>query len=333
MKALVTGGGGFLGRYIVEQLLERGDEVVVAARGNYPELVAMGVELVRGDLADAATAQKACDGVDIVFHVAAKAGLWGAWDDFYRPNVVATKNLLEACKTKGIGKFVFTSSPSVIFDNQPHTGCDESHPYPEHYESFYPQTKAMAEQLVMKANCDALLTVSLRPHLIWGPRDAHILPGIIARAKEGKLIQVGDGTNEVDMVYVEDAARAHLQSADALMPGSPLAGSAYFITQDEPVNLWGWIAALLTHLGLQPPQRNISLGTARAIGALMECAYRWLHLQGEPRMTKFLASELAMSHYYDISRAKKDFDYQPQFTMDTALEKTLPWLQENLPHH
>lgn len=332
MKALVTGGGGFLGRYIVEQLLERGDGVVVAARGDYPELVAMGVELVRGDLADAATAQKACDGVDIVFHVAAKAGLWGAWDDFYRPNVVATKNLLEACKTKGIGKFVFTSSPSVIFDNQPHTGCDESHPYPAHYESFYPQTKAMAEQLVMKANCDELLTVSLRPHLIWGPRDAHILPGIIARAKEGKLIQVGDGTNKVDMVYVEDAARAHLQAADTLLPGSPLAGSAYFITQDEPVNLWGWIAALLTHLGLQPPQRNISLGTARAIGALMECVYRWLPLQGEPRMTKFLASELAMSHYYDISRAKKDFGYQPQYTMDTALEKTLPWLQESLPH-
>jgi len=330
MKALVTGGGGFLGRYIVEQLLERGDEVVVAARGNYPDLVELGVHLVQGDLADSAAAQKVCSGVDIVFHVAAKAGLWGAWDDFYRTNVVATKNLLEACKKNGIGKFVFTSSPSVIFDNQPHTGCDETHPYPEHYESFYPQTKAMAEQLVMKANCDELLTVSLRPHLIWGPRDAHILPGIIARAKEGKLIQVGDGTNRVDMVYVEDAARAHLQAADALQPGSPLAGAAYFITQDEPVNLWGWISALLTQLGLQPPKRNISLSTARTIGTVMELAYRILPLQGEPRMTKFLASELAMSHYYDISRAKKDFGYQPQYTMDSALEKTLPWLLENI---
>ena len=268
--------------------------------------------------------------MDTVFHVAAKAGLWGAWDDFYRTNVVATKNLLEACKTQGIGKFVFTSSPSVIFDNQPHTGCDESHPYPEHYESFYPQTKAMAEQLVMKANCDTLLTVSLRPHLIWGPRDAHILPGIITRAKEGKLIQVGDGMNKVDMVYVEDAARAHLQAADALRPDSPLAGAAYFITQDEPVNLWEWIGTLLTQLGLQPPQRNISLSTARTLGAIMECAYRWLPLKGEPRMTKFLASELAMSHYYDISRAKKDFGYQPQYTMSSALKKTLPWLKDNI---
>lgn len=330
MKALVTGGGGFLGRYIVEQLLERGDEVVVGARGDYPDLVVLGAAFVQGDLSKPEVAQQACNGVDIVFHVAAKAGLWGAWDDFYRTNVVATKNLLDACKAQGIGKFVFTSSPSVIFDNQPHTGCDESHPYPEHYESFYPQTKAMAEQLVMKANCDELLTVSLRPHLIWGPRDAHILPGIIARAKEGKLIQVGDGTNRVDMVYVEDAARAHLQAADALLPGSPLAGSSYFITQDEPVNLWNWISALLTQLRLQPPKRNISLSTARTIGTVMELAYRILPLQGEPRMTKFLASELAMSHYYDISRAKKDFGYQPQYTMDSALEKTLPWLRENI---
>lgn len=325
-KALVTGGGGFLGRYIVEQLLERGDDVTIAARGDYPELVKMGAQQVRGDLANPGVARDACNGMDIVYHVAAKAGLWGPYDDFYQANVVATENILAACRECGVGKLVYTSSPSVIFDNQPHTGCDESVPYPEHYESFYPQTKAMAERKVIAANSDALLTVSLRPHLIWGPRDPHILPGIISRAREGKLIQVGDGTNKVDMVYVEDAAYAHLQAADALKPGAPVCGANYFITQDEPVNLWEWIRNLLIRLDIAPPKHNISLRTARAIGTVMESAYRWLPLQGEPRMTRFLASELAMSHYYDISRAKNDFGYQPQWTMDAALEKTLPTL-------
>ncbi len=326
MRALVTGGGGFLGRYIVEQLLERGDTVTVAARGDYPELAQLGARLVRGDLADPAAARAACDGMDIVYHVAAKAGLWGPWDAFYQSNVTATENIIAACKERGVGKLVYTSSPSVIFDNQPHTGCDESRPYPDHYESYYPWTKAIAERKALEANSGALLTVSLRPHLIWGPRDPHILPGIIARAREGRLIQVGDGTNMVDMVYVEDAARAHLLAADALAPDSPLAGSSYFITQDEPVNLWEWIRTLLTRLDIAPPRRSISLKTARTIGAVMECAYRWLPLQGEPRMTRFLASELAMSHYYDISRAKRDFGYQPQWSMDAALEKTLPTL-------
>ncbi len=326
MKALVTGGGGFLGRYMVEQLLERGDDVTVAARGAYPELEKMGAHLVRGDLADPTVARTACDGMDIVFHVAAKAGLWGPRDAFYQANVVATENIIAACRECGVGKLVYTSSPSVIFDGKPHTGCDESLPYPDQYESFYPETKAIAERKVIDANSDELLTVSLRPHLIWGPRDPHILPGIIARARQGKLIQVGDGTNMVDMVYVEDAAQAHLQAADALQPGAPLAGANYFITQDEPVNLWDWIRTLLTRLDIAPPRRRISLRTARAIGATMECAYRWLPLQGEPRMTRFLASELAMSHYYDISRAKQDFGYQPQWTMDAALEKTVPTL-------
>ncbi|MCK5861682.1 MAG: NAD-dependent epimerase/dehydratase family protein, partial [Candidatus Hydrogenedentes bacterium] len=258
---------------------------------------------------------------------AAKAGIWGNWNDFYQANVVATQNIIEGCRKCHVGKLVFTSSPSVIFDNQPHTGCNESHPYPKQYESFYPQTKAMAERMVVEANENDLLTVSLRPHLIWGPRDAHILPGIIDRARDGKLIQVGKGTNLVDMVYVEDAARAHLLAADALQPGTAVAGSCYFITQDEPVNLWEWISALLKHLDIQPPQRSISLRTARTIGRIMEMAFRWLPLQGEPRMTRFLASELAMSHYYDISRAKKDFGYTPQWSMSSALEKTLPWLR------
>ena len=264
--------------------------------------------------------------MDVVFHVAAKPGIWGNWDSFYQANVVGTQHVIDACRAHSISKLVFTSSPSVVFNNQPQSGCDETLPYPEHYENFYSHTKALAEQMVVKANNQDLLTVSLRPHLIWGPRDPHLLPRLIERARSGQLMQVGDGTNKVDMTYVEDAARVHLLAADVLQPGSPLAGSVYFISQDSPVNLWEWIDDLLKILDIPPIKRRISLPVARIIGAAMEGAYRTFRLAGEPRMTRFLASELAMDHYYDISRAKKDFGYHPQFSMAETLEKTLPFL-------
>lgn len=327
MKALVTGGGGFLGRYIVEQLLERGDSVMVFARGNYPELKPIGAELIRGDLQDDQAIKDACAGMDVVFHVAAKPGIWGTWESFYQPNVIGTHNVIAACRAQCVPKLIFTSSPSVVFNNQPQSGCGEAFPYPEHYENFYSHTKAMAEQMVVKANGDDLLTVSLRPHLIWGPRDPHLLPRLIDRARSGKLIQVGDGTNKVDITYVEDAARSHLLAADALQPGSPVAGSIYFISQDDPVKLWDWINNLLHRLNIPPVKYRISLPVARTIGGAMELVYRTFRLPGEPKMTCFLASELAMDHYYDISRAKRDFGYQPQFSMEEALKKTLTFLQ------
>jgi nucleoside-diphosphate-sugar epimerase len=313
VKALVTGGGGFLGRYVVEQLLARGDEARTFSRGAYPELETMGAQPVRGDLQDADAVRAACAGVDAVFHVASKTGYWGPWDEYYSANVVGTESVIAACQAQGVPKLVYTSTPSVVFANQPHEGADESLPYPDRYENNYSHTKAIAERAVIAANgAQGLLTVSLRPHLIIGPRDRHLVPRIVARAGTGKVPQVGDGTNVVDFTYVEDAARAHLLAADALAPGSPVAGSIYFISQDEPVNAWDWMNGLLTGLGLPPVRKRVPLWVVLAACATLEAAYNTLPLKGEPRLTRFLANELAMSHYYDISRAKVDLGYKPQ---------------------
>ncbi len=328
MKALVTGGGGFLGRYIVEQLLARGDEVTVFARGAYLDLGKQGAALMRGDIQDAEAITRACEGLDAVFHVAAKAGFWGDWDTYYSPNVVGTQNVIAACQKHGVSKLIYTSSPSVIFDNTDQEGVDETIPYPDHYESHYPHTKALGEQIVIEANGkEGVYTASLRPHLIFGPRDNHLLPRVIARAKTGKLPQVGNGTNKVDLTYVEDAARAHLLAADALTPDSPIAGSVYFISQDDPVVLGPWVNNLLRQLDIPPVTLRIPLAAARAAGAAMEATYRAFPFKGEPPLTRFLASELAQSHYYNIARAKRDFDYHPQFTMKKALEKTVAYLK------
>lgn len=328
MKALVTGGGGFLGGVIVRMLREQGDQVVSISRGRYPELDSLGVEQVQGNLADQAAVIKAAHGCDIVFHVAAKAGIWGSYDSFYQANVVGTQNVLTACKELGITTLVYTSSPSVVFDGSDVEGGNESLPYPAQFEAFYPQTKALAEQLVLAANSPQLATVSLRPHLIWGPGDNHLVPRIIAKGKTGRLRRIDTLPCLVDTVYVDNAARAHLQAAAKLAPGSPVAGKAYFISNDEPIELWEMVNKILAAGGVAPVTRSISPQAAYTIGTICEKIWGWLKLSGEPPMTRFVAKELATSHWFDISAAKRDFGYQPEVTTEEGLQRLANWLQK-----
>jgi nucleoside-diphosphate-sugar epimerase len=327
MFALVTGAGGFLGRYIVEQLLARGDRVRGFARGNYPELSEQGAQLIRGDLRDTAAVAAACEGVDVVFHVAAVAGIWGPWEHFYSINTLGTRNVIDGCRQAGVGKLVYTSSPSVTFDGHDQCGVDESAPYPTRWLCHYPHSKALAEQAVLAANDASLPTCSLRPHLIWGPRDDHLIPRLLDRARSGRLRRIGDGTNQIDIVYVENAAVAHLQAADALRPGSPVAGRAYFISQGEPVNCWTWIDEILALANLPPLRKSISAKSAYRLGASLECIYRLLRKKTEPLMTRFLAAELSTSHYFDITRAREDFGYDPKISTAAGMQRLAAELQ------
>lgn len=328
MRILVTGGGGFLGGVIVRLLREQGYQVVSLSRSRYPELDCLGVEQVQVDLADLDLVKKAAQGCEGIYHVAAKAGIWGSYDSFYQANVIGTQNVLTACKELGITTLVYTSSPSVVFDGSDVEGGNESLPYPAQFEAFYPQTKALAEQLVLAANSPQLATVSLRPHLIWGPGDNHLVPRIIAKGKSGRLRRIGNRPCLVDTVYVDNAARAHLQAAAKLAPGSPVAGRAYFISNGEPVNLWEMVNKILAAGGVEPVTKSVSPQAAYTIGTICEKIWDWLRLPGEPPMTRFVAKELATSHWFDISAAKRDFGYQPEVTTEEGLQRLADWLQK-----
>lgn len=321
MRALVTGGNGFIGRYIVEQLLARGDTVRVIGRHDYPVLRALGVECYKVDLAAEEECGPALRGCDVVFHVAAQAGIWGDWNDFYRNNVSATQHVLHSAVRAGVPKFVFTSSPSVVFGTEALEGVNESQPYPQMYLSPYPYTKALAEQYVLKQT--NILTTALRPHLVWGPRDPHIIPGLLARARTGRLVQVGDGTNLVDVTYVENAAEAHLLAADALSEHSAARGAAYFIAQEQPVVLWEFINTLLQGLGAPPVKRRISSTTAWRIATVLEQGYTLLGIRAEPPMTRLMAAQLAMSHWFDLSAARRDLGYGPRISTAEGLRRTV----------
>jgi nucleoside-diphosphate-sugar epimerase len=326
MKALVTGGGGFLGKAIVKLLRARGDEVRSFSRNPHPVLTELGVEHCRGELGDAEAVKRAVEGCDIVFHVAAKAGVWGPYEEFYQANVLGTKHVIDACRQFGIKRLVYTSSPSVVFDGSDMEGVDESIPYPEHFEAFYPQTKAEAEQLVMNANDQNLATVALRPHLIWGPEDNHLVPRILERGAKGALRKLGTRECLVDTIYVDNAALAHLQAADHLDVGSAVAGKAYFLSQGEPLPIWDVVNRILDAGGLPPVTRTISPALAYKVGAILEKVYGLLNLKGEPRMTRFVAKELSTSHWFDLSAARNDFGYQPEVSFDEGMERLREWL-------
>lgn len=331
MKVFVTGATGFLGQYVVEQLLARGDAVRGLCRRAAPELERLGVEVVRGDVVDRAAVVAACNGVDAIVHTAAIAGIWGPWQRFYATNVLGTRYVLDGCREHGVARLVYTSSPSVTFDGSPQRNIDESAPYPTSWLAHYPHTKALAEQEVLAAHEPGHLhSCSLRPHLIWGPRDRHLIPRLLDRARSGKLRRVGDGTNLVDMIYVENAAAAHLAALDKLVEAGPVGGRAYFLSQGEPVNCWDWINEILALAGLSPVPKTVSFPAARRIGDLCEFAWRVLRRVDEPPMTRFLAAQLATDHYFDLGRARRELGYSPQVSTKEGMQRLASWLESRL---
>ncbi len=331
MRALVTGGGGFLGGAIVRQLLERGDQVRTFSRGDYADLEALGVEHHRGDIADAPAVERAVVGCDVVFHTAAKPPPWGPYADYYAANVQGTQNIIDACRAAGVRDLIYTSSPSVVFAGTDQENVDESAPYPDNYQAHYPRTKAQAERLVLAANDEALHTVALRPHLIWGPRDSHLVVRIIHRGRAGQLRRIG-GTKLIDSVYIDDAARAHLLAADQLRAGDAgrdrVAGKVYFISCGEQIGTWDMVDKILATADLPPVRKTIPPAVAYAIGGLMEAVYWLFHIRREPRLTRFVARQLSTAQWFDISAAKRDLGYEPTVGIEEGLGRLRGWISE-----
>jgi nucleoside-diphosphate-sugar epimerase len=355
LTVLVTGGGGFIGKAVIQRLIARGWAVRNLSRHHYPELDALGVTTIPGDLADPDVCRRACAGCAAIIHVAAKAGVWGPYREYERPNVIGTQNLLAACDQR-VRWFVFTSSPSVVFGGHDMAGVDESVPYPAQHRSAYSATKAQAERAVLAANRPALRTVALRPHLVWGPGDNHIVPRILAQARAGQLRIIGPGDNQVDTTYIDNAADAHLCALDALRTHDPStqppdanqsprrkprkntpltdspgkqpaesprdpAGKAYFISNGEPIVLWDIINGILAAAGEPPITRKVNRRLALTAAGIMEMSHRLLGRAGEPRLTRFVVEEMTSTHWFDISAARRDLGYHPRVTIAEGLEK------------
>ena len=329
LKALVTGGGGFLGKTIVRQLLEQGAEVTILSRSHYPEVEEMGAKSLQLDISQKAGLKEACEGMDVVFHVAALAGVWGPRERYFSINVEGTRNMLDAARAAGVPKFVYTSSPSAVWNGEDEEYItEEDTTYPTTFMTAYPESKAEAEKLVLAANCPEMAVCALRPHLIWGPGDPHLVPRILDRYK--RLRMIGDGNNLVGICHVENGAHAHLLAADKLSPDSVIAGKAYFITDIQPVNMWNWINLLLERLGKEPIYRKISAERAFTLGRFLEWVWRTFRLSGEPFMTRFVARQLSSSHYYNLTAAQEELGYTELVDPGKEFNVMVEYFKKNL---
>lgn len=319
MKVLVTGGGGFIGLALVRRLIKMGLEVSTFSRSIHADHKNLGVKIYAGNLADYEVIEKACSGIEAVFHVAGKVGIWGSYNEFYQTNVVGTENLIRACLKTGVKKLVFTSSASVIFDGSNLEGVDESIEYPVRPVSNYTATKAIAEQLILNANSNQLKTVSLRPHVVWGPGDTHLIPGILQRAKSGKLRKIGTKSFLIDTTFIDNLIDAEILALQSLDSNSKVCGKPFFITNNEPIEIWKFINSILQTADIKPIQKAISKNYALIATCLLEKYHNTFHLKNEPYITRFVIQELCSHHWFNISAAKTMLGYKPKTSFNDGM--------------
>jgi len=317
---LVTGGGGFLGSAVCRQLAALGYRVSAYQRSEAAHLSSFGIRSIRGDLADLDALRQAAAGCGAIVHTAGKAGIWGKPADYWRVNVEGTANVIQVCREQHIGVLVHTSSPSIVHGGGDLGGVDESQPVAKRFSAPYPETKAEAERRVLAANNGELRTVALRPHLIWGPGDPHILPRLAARAKRGTLALPGPD-KIVDTIFVENAARAHVLALQELAGAARCAGKPYFVTNHEPMPQGEIIRRLLAAIGLEVRIRAMPVGLGLAAGFVCEALWRTLRLPSEPPITRFAVEQLATAHWFDCSAAERDFGFRPTITVAEGLEQ------------
>lgn len=336
--ALVTGGGGFLGHHLVQQLLENGNfnVRVFDIRQPEPERSDARVQYIVGDLRKADQVSAACKGVDVVFHTAT-ASPTGA--NAYNKalmesvNVDGTQNVIDSCISNRVCALVYTSSASVVFQGRDLMMVNEDTPYAARPLDFYTVTKIRGEELVLQANGqNGLAVCALRPSGIFGEHDPLLVPTTVAKARAGKMKYIiGNGENLMDWTYVGNVAQAHIAAADLLLKhgtDAKAAGKAYFITNDDPKPFWGFMGDVCEGLGYGRPRIHLPVALVMCLALIMQ--YIIIPLlrpfkQLETDLTPFRITVASVNRTFDCSRAKRDLGYlaSNKISMDEALKKTL----------
>lgn len=322
----MIGGSGFLGRHLVEKLLDRGYSVSVFDIRQSYELP--GVSFHQGDLCDEQALLPALKDVSLVFHCASPAP---ASDDrvlFERVNIQGTQTVLRACIEAGVQKLVLTSSASVVFEGTDIKNGREDLPYAKKPIDYYTQTKIVQEKLVLEA-CDkqkGFLTVAIRPHGIFGPRDPQLVPILVDTARRGKMkFIIGDGSNLVDFTFVENVVHGHILAAERLRSDSPICGKPYHITNDEPVRFWDFMSEVLVGLGYAAPRYHLPYALVYGLALLLWLLSLILRplIRFKPTFTPMRVALAGTHHYYSCERAKEDLAYKPVVSLKEGIERTV----------
>ncbi len=326
MKALVTGGAGFVGRHLIERLLDDGHEVSTIDLPSpvLDEISKQGVQTHSCDLAQAEQLDPCFVGCDVVYHIAAFASPWGPRDKFFAVNVNGTKNVINAARKAGVRRMVQVSSTSAVFDGYtPHEMVDETLEYPIKFLSPYSESKSLAEQFTLMANCKEFQTVSIRPHLIWGPRDQTFLARVIMHAKKGPIFHLAGGKTMTDVTYVTNLVDALVLASTS----DKAPGNAYFITNGQPISYGDFIDRILEIFKLPATKGSIPGMPAHYFGAVTEGVWEVLGLKREPLLTRYKVAELIRTHTYKLDKARRDLDYEPRVDNEQGFRELEKWAE------
>jgi nucleoside-diphosphate-sugar epimerase len=312
----VTGGSGFIGGRLIERLVGEGGTVRALARSDAAaaKVEALGAEAFRGDLDDPASIAAAAAGAEVAFHLAAKVGDWGPWEEFERGNVDGTHNVLAACAEAGIDRFVHCGTEAALMDGEPLVEIDESAPLRPDSPAPYSATKARAEQAVRAASREGFETVVLRPRFVWGKGDTTLLPTMVEAIESGKFAWVGGGRNLTSTTHVDNVVEGLLLAARKGRPGE-----AYFVTDGESTTLREFITAMVASQGVEVPDKSVPGWVAGPLATLSEAAWKVLPLKGGPPMTRFRAWFLTQECTINITKAREELGYAPVISREQGL--------------
>lgn len=314
----VTGGSGFLGRNLIQDLITRGFKVRALARsqGSATQVQRLGAEAIMGDLDSLPAMTAGMTGCAAVIHAAAKVDQWGEWSDFLNTTVKGTENVLEAARQARVKRFIHVSSEAVLAGGQPIIDVDENTAIPTQAVGFYPLSKRMAEERVRSANTDTFQTLIVRPRFIWGQGDTTLLPKLAEAARTGQWLWFGGGTHSMSTCHVLNVCYGIYLAACYGM-----GGETYFLTDGEPVNFRVFLTALIESQGVSPGNRNAPLWVAELFAAVSEGLWRFLPLKGQPPLTKTAVNLFFKPVTVKNTKSVKELGYSPVITVEQGLQQ------------
>lgn len=318
MRAFLTGGSGFMGRYLIAALRARGDSVRALARSatSLETVRAAGAEPVKGDLDDPEAMKAGMAGCDVVFHAAAHTVEWGPLEDFLRINVEGTQRVLDAARAAGVRRVVHIGTEAALLDGPPLVNVDESRPLPERAIGQYASTKNLAERRVLAASGQGLETVVVRPRLIWGVGDTNLVPKLVEAVKTGRWMWIGGGTALTSTCHVKNACHGALLAAE-----KGRSGEVYFVTDGAPVDYRSFLSALIRSGGVVPGERKLPLWAAKLGAAASEAAWRWMRLKGAPPVTRTAVLLMGQEVTVSDAKARRELGYAPIVSREEGLRE------------
>jgi nucleoside-diphosphate-sugar epimerase len=316
-QVFVTGGSGFVGRRLIEVLVERGDAVRALARSEKAAgaVRQAGAEVVVGDLDEVAAMQAGMAGCEVVYHSAALVQDWGDPADFYRVNVVGTEKVLAAAKAAGVGRLVHVSTEAVLVDGRgPIRNADEKWPKPARPLPLYPYSKGLAEDRVIAANGDGLTTVVVRPRFVWGKGDTSLLPAFVEAIKEGRFRWMGDGRHLTSTCHVDNVCEGMVLAAE-----HGRGGEIYFLTDGESVEFRQFVTDMLATQGVRPGEGVLPLWLAGVVAAAGEGVWRLLRLKGQPPLTRIALALMSQEVTVNDGKARRELGYNGRVSVADGL--------------